>query len=738
MNKGILNIVVIFLCLVLFIFPVIFSYESAYAYTLPSENPFGLSAEEARKIVNEHDVIYGSNKEPYFVYMNDVKAWKCITDISAFDTQLTDDQVVDILSSVNTFQYAVTAGQFLNVSSQIFKGLGYLTGGVTDAFLNLLKSNGGELTKGMTYDENNGITILSDTVDKLREEIKKQYYTLIGLDSYPCTQNTSVKDYVSSSKFRNMFEHEEDYTDSYSRFIDYDYCIADYYNNFAFFFNGTDIDDFFYVSNSSSDRHLFGGDRVWNEYKIYKYNNNNVTPLNMSFSSAVYSGGRSDDSSQTFLYSGFSMFSVFGSEHRNGHSYSFTCFYKKQGLKDFEFFKSYESLYNYLHGSQTAYLSSKVEQTGEDIKISIDDMNTNISDKMDELIDSINNKKDGMSADELQKAIDKGLESLSGKMDDIKDNTQETNTKLDSLLGVMQSQNDILMNILGVTTDIYNVVSSKDKEDGSSYTIADLQPHFNKCFTAVKNMVLYGVSSFDDVDTQAVDNDVGISVVSVDSSYIMSDTGLIDVIGGRSYYKTTSGSAYVCTFKHNGWWGPLLVSENANSVSYDTCGKTFTYNCTVEYASKTWYVSSDEYSMGNYPSQTGFARVLSSESMSNSSAALLLLKTAGVTDTPVVSPDYPEDVVKDYHNGLLGKFPFSVPYQLYEWLQVLQAEPKTPEFSYDYGFMLKYFGVSDVDTVIKFDLSQYDEWAKNARSFLKLSFTLALAVGTYRKFKGEL
>lgn len=588
------------------------------------------------------------------------------------------------------------------------------------------------------YDDTNGLSISSDSVDKLREEIKKQYNTLIGLDSYPCTQNTSVKDYVSSSNFRNMFEHEEDYTDSYSRFIDYDYCIADYYNNFAFFFNGTDIDDFFYVSNSSSDRRLFGGDRVWNEYKIYKYNNNNVTPLNMSFSSAVYSGGRSDDSSQTFLYSGFSMFSVFGSEHRNGHSYSFTCFYKKQGLKDFEFFKSYESLYNYLHGSQTAYLSSKVEQTGEDIKISIDDMNANISDKMDELIDSINNKKDGMSADELQKAIDKGLESLSGKMDDIKDNTQETNTKLDSLLSVMQSQNDILMNILGVTTDIYNVVSSKDKEDGSSYTIADLQPHFNKCFTAVKNMVLYGVSSFDDVDTQAVDNDVGISVVSVDSSYIMSDTGLIDVIGGRSYYKTTSGSAYVCTFKHNGWWGPLLVSENANSVSYDTCGKTFTYNCTVEYASKTWYVSSDEYSMSNYPSETGFARVLSSEPMSNSSAALLLLKTAGVTDTPVVSPDYPEDVVKDYHNGLLGKFPFSVPYQLYEWLQVLQAEPKSPEFSYDYGFMLKYFGVSDVDTVIKFDLSQYDDWAQTARSFLKLSFTLALAVGTYRKFKGEL
>lgn len=96
-------------------------------------------------------------------------------------------------------------------------------------------------------------------------------------------------------------------------------------------------------------------------------------------------------------------------------------------------------------------------------------MNTNISDKMNELIDSINNKKDGMNADELQKAIDKGLASLSGKMDDIKDNTQETNSKLDSLLNVMQSQNEILLNILGVTTDIYTVVSSKDDEQDKAY-----------------------------------------------------------------------------------------------------------------------------------------------------------------------------------------------------------------------------------------------------------------------------
>lgn len=622
MNKRILNIVVIFLCLVLFIFPVIFSYESAYAYTLPSENPFGLSAEEARKIVNEHDVIYGSNKEPYFVYMNDVKAWKCITDISAFDTQLTDDQVVDILSSVNTFQYAVTAGQFLNVSSQIFKGLGYLTGGVTDAFLNLLKSNGGELTKGMTYDENNGITILSDTVDKLREELKKQYYASIGM--LEVKPRSNVKTLLSKSGFKAMFEETDDYNDTYARVNNYAYAFVCGYEYSSmtcyrtFFMN--ELPKYLYLDTTDTKGYSYY-DSWYQCYRLAYYDD---TSHAFSFNNSVdvytyhYADSITPLSDMSLYYSFSRGFCYFPSFNTSDYDHSYYKEFMYFGNSSFWFFKSFESLYDYLHGDQNAYLSSKVEEAGEDIKISIDDMNTNISDKMDSLIDSINSKKDGMSADELQNAIDKGLESISGKMDDIKDNTEETNTKLDTLLSAMQSQNEILMNILCVTTDIYNVVSSNNKEDGTNYTIADLQPHFNKCFTAVKNMVLYGESSFEDVCTQSVmnvDNDVGIAVYA----------------------------------------------------------------------------------------------------------------------------DDPENHVKDYHNGLLGKFPFCVPYQLYEWLQVLQADPKTPEFTYDYGYMLKYFGVSsDTDTVIKFDLSQYDEWAKNARSFLKLSFTLALAVGTYRKFKGEI
>lgn len=728
MDKRILNVFVIILSVILFIFPIFVRYNIAYAYTLPSNNSYGYSADEARAIVNNHETIYTKDGKPVFIYMNDVKQWLACYDFDFQKYQITDDEVVDIMSSSNWLQYNFTSSKYSNITAQIHKALGVLTGGKSDFLTSILASNGGELTKGMTYDKDNGITILSDTVDKLREEIKKQYCDSIGLNlSFP--QNTPQ---FLIGKLSSTYEHEEDYISDYNNIKD---------NKFIFGFLGASKIAM-RLNFDSEPSYLY----VTSDNKIVGTDSNLSSVLNFSTTVFTYDVGDDHfqgDGADKVLYIDDYKYRSAGIANKISYDNLLTymdnyvpLYYYSDGNNPLWVFRSYEALYNYVKGSQTAYLSSKIEEKGEDIKISIDDMNTNISSKMDELIDSINNKKDGMTADELQNAIDKGLENISGKMDDIKDNTQETNAKLDSLLSVMQSQNEILMNILGVTTDIYNIVSSKNKEDGSNYTISDLQPHFNKCFSAVKNMVLYGVSSFDDVDTQTVDNDVGISIVSVDSSYIMANDGLIDVIGGRSFYKFNSEPAYVCTFKHGNYWGPLLVSESSNAVAYKTCGNTFSYNCTVEYASKTWYVSSDEYSMPNYPSQTGFARVLSSDSMSSSDAALLLLKTAGVTDTPVVSPDYPEDVVKDYHNGLLGKFPFSVPYQLYEWLQVLQAEPKTPEFSYDYGFMLKYFGISDIDTTIKFDLSQYDDWAQTARSFLKLSFTLAVAVGTYRKFKG--
>lgn len=489
------------------------------------------------------------------------------------------------------------------LSAMISSKLGSLLTSSTDLLDSALTST---TDVEFEYDDDNGLTILSDSVDKLRKQLKEQYYNSIGVGvSKPV--NTPQ---FALGKLSSLYEHQEDYISDYNnikgeKYV-FGYIGGNGSDNILLRLNFTDSPDYFYYDS---------------EGKLCAIDSNLSTLYDFTTTVYAYSVYSNYDfmgaSSSLFEYRlSYGECGYLGLDFKRSSNNMFFCiplYYYSDVDTSLWFFKSYEALYNYVHGSQTAYLSSKIEQNGEDIKISIDDMNTNISGKMDELIDSINNKKDGMSSDELQNVIDKGLESISGKIDDIGNNTEQTNNKLDDLISIMREQNIILSDILGVTNKIADSVSD-DKGD-KNYTINDIIPHFNKCFTAVKNMVLFGTSSFDDTGTQSVmsvDNDVGIAVYADDV----------------------------------------------------------------------------------------------------------------------------EDNVKDYHNGILGKFPFSVPYQLYEWLQVLQCEPKTPEFKYNYGYLV---GKKDSEeTIIQFDLSNYNDWANVSRSFLKLSFTLALAVGVYRKFKGEI
>ena len=461
------------------------------------------------------------------------------------------------------------------------------------------------------YNEDNGLTILSDSVDKLREQLKKQYYNSIGLQVY---KSRSLSDFVGSSTFRNMFEDISDYTDTVSRVSDYKTALVFGANTICRVIFLKDKISNGYLFNDSTPKRYYHSDRYYSYYPIIEYSDDVSSTLQIDTSECI--------DVQNYKYDSFTPLSdiEFSSDSSFLHSNPLPRFDVDSNFlhvySDYDtyIFKSYEALYNYLHGSQSAFLSSKINGVGEDIQISIDDMNTNISDKMDELIDSINSGKGSMSADELQKAIDKGLASLSGKMDDIKDNTQETNSKLDNLLSVMQSQNEILLNILGVTTDIYTVISSKDDEQDKSYDINYVQAVFNTMFKGLKNAVLYGENTV----KQDVNQD----------------------------------------------------TDDVNSL---------------------------------------------------------------VTD---VSPDK-----VNYRNGLFGKFPFSVPYQLYEWLQVLCAEPVAPSFTLSYDFLMKDFVDEDnrdnFKLIIDLNDDKYKEWADLMRSGEKLAFTIYMAIATYNRFKNE-
>lgn len=505
-----------------------------------------------------------------------------------------------------------------------------------NAFSQFLVAQMGAITKGAStiledainnssninvdYNDNDGLTIASDSVDKLREQLKKQYYESIGI--IIIKPWGTVDEFYNSKSFRNMFDIESDYTDTYARiydskvifrygdygntcaralcfndYLDYDYLYADIGTDryYRWDNSGHILNPIVSVSNGVNTAFQFNSN---NCIDIVKYDWEKYKPIPLSDLEVLHS-----DKWDSFQIDAFSDIQVY-------LQYPFALY----SDKDIQLFKSFQAYYNFLHGDQNAYLSSKINGVGEDIQVSIDDMNTNISDKMDSLIDSINNKKDGMSADELQSAIDKGLEEISGKMDDIKDNTQETNSKLDNLLSVMQSQNEILMNILGVTTDIYAVVSSKDDEQDKAYDINYVQAVFNTMFKGLKNAVLYGQNTI----KQDVNQD----------------------------------------------------TDDVNSLVTD--------------------VSSDKV---------------------------------------------------NYRNGLFGKFPFSVPYQLFEWLQVLCVEPVAPSFTLSYDFLLKDF-INDENRdnfklIIDLNDDKYKEWADLMRSGEKLAFTIYMAIATYNRFKNE-
>lgn len=584
----------------------VYAADNDFTLSIPSTaDYYNIPASEVSSAISNRGDIYGSDHVLMWRYTptstyNWTSADKALWDYTHFsDAQLSAVmQSSNAVSALAAFFSAASSNN--NIFSSLLSGAGALVAGDSDLFNTLYDKFTGNKNylDAIKYDSSTGeLTLLADQVTALRKELKKMYYDSIGLNiSKPVGTPQSV-----ISKMSSYYEHEEDYISDFNNIKSEKYVFG-YLGDTEKIVLKLNFDtepDYIYVG---SDNQFIGIDSSLSSLCTFS------TTI---YSYYIYSGTFIGDMPNNVLYRDSYKYSTAGianciANHNNHLSYV-PLYYYSDSDKPLWIFRSYESLYNYVHGSQNAYLSSKVEEAGEDIKMSINDMNDNIGSKIDDLIDSINNKKEGMSADELQDAIDKALDSISGKIDDIGDNTEETNNKLDSLLSLMSEQNNILLQILGVTEYIaYN----NTKEDGSDYTTDDLKNTFNTMFDGVRNAILYG--------TNTVSNSG--AAVSV-AAYSSED----------------------------------LATQDINNL--------------------------------------------------------------------------------DIHNGLFGKFPFSIPYQLYEWLQVLEAEPVAPVFNYNYGFMI---GKKDnPDCNLTIDLSVYEPWANQAKSFERLLFTLLMAVFIYKKFKGN-
>ena len=640
---------------VLSVFSVIPVYADGDKTVLPCnlKQTMAFSSSDAQAYVAAHKDIYSQDGYLLFAYTPAASYnWNLCKDGQLTNIHMSDKQVANYIMTNRPFMSMYTVLSSLLANNNSFRGFCSGLGAIflkdSDAGTKILDTLTGNYNylDALNYDEESQtITMSNDngSVDKLREEIKKYYYNIIGLKEKKSIG--TVSSIIDSSDFRSCFEYEEDYINAFG-YKNYKYCLKTYYG-FYYFFN--DLSDYIYVSNdSNNDRFLSSYDNWTKETWRFRTLRSDGTTgflqpvkedtvIRYDFTLKV------NVSDMYFWYTPSNGDWVLRPDWNNDYS-KWVEFYSKDKTS-LKFWASYSALYNYLHGDQNAYLSSKIEETGKDISYSIKDMNENLGTKMDELIDSINSGKGNMSADELQNAIDKGLEDLNKNTEDIKDNTS-------SILDKLEEQNQILLQILGVTEYI---AYQTTKDDGSSYTKTDLTNTINKIYNGLGNAILYGKNTLTD---------------SGDSSGAASQSSIVT----REDFKLSNN----------------IYTSSGSGVSPGTPGVAYSLDdCSV-------YDDFNDYDVG-----------IATHDINN----------------------------MDIHDGLFGKFPFSVPYQLYEWLQVLQADPVAPKLVYNYGFLIGHKGEQKYDLTI--DLSVYESWAYVCKSFIRLSFTLAMSLFLYKKFKGN-
>ena len=485
--------------------------NDAFTISKNSTEKTGLSADEAQKAIDANADIKGKDGVTMLLYTPS-DSYNYTLKSGAFVAHLSDSQVKAMLMSKKSFQQYVVLCSSLISNGTVFRGflktVGIATTGDSNALTNIVDkfTCNYNYIDSINYDEDTQtITMDNTSVDKLREEIKKYYYESIGVKFIKPVG--TVKKYVDSSDFRKLFEYEDDYTSAYSA------CDASHAfvsgSNFAYFSksNKNNMTGYYYMGNSDDDKRNSFTDWTTSvyTYRLYSYDSSGHSQaweINNESYSVFYNYEWDNSDKYTpnpaclipmWICPYYGQF-VFSKDMRFDSATSESWRYRDVRINyysadniPFKYFSSYSAMYNFINGDQNAYLSSTIEKTGEDITFSIKDMNENLGNKMDTLIDSINDKKGSMSADELQNAIDKGLDDLNKNTEDIKDNTSD-------ILDTLKEQNNILLQILGVT----EYIAYQNDKYNNTYTKADMSNLFKKSFNRVSDAVLYGEKVDDD------------------------------------------------------------------------------------------------------------------------------------------------------------------------------------------------------------------------------------------------
>lgn len=638
--------------------------NDAYVISKNSDEVTALSSSEAQAAIDANSDIKGKDGVTMLLY-TPTDTYNYTLKSGAFVCHMSDAQAKAMLMSSKSYQQYVVLVSSLLSNNSVIRGfvssVGALTTKDSKTLTNILDdvTSNYNYLDSLNYDEDSQtITMSNDngSVDKLRQEIQDYYYKSLGV----CLIKSSGKPSDGVYQIRSTYDDQDEYNHDLTAANDFDY---------AFFTSTTDVSDAYtlamfnkkdisylyaQIDTSSYFSHcyslMFSDDGVSSFYLFskmkYFYNYYNTADLGDYYSNYYYTqdsfvGYGIDMRNLPYISSIYPCY-IKGKDYANNPTatriyklyrhadYFASAFYSKDG-SPLVVFKSQSALYNYIQGDQNAYLTKTINDTGKDISYSIKNMDENLGSKLDTLIDTINEDKKTMSADELQNAIDKGLEDLNKNTEDIKDNTS-------SILDKLEEQNQILLQILGVTEFIaYQEV----KENSDQYNMSYLKTLLDSMFTGLFNALMYGENTVDDNNTDTASmQSFSVSNAAAPVAVYSDDIALYDSSGSGGGSSFGGGS--------------------------DSSGGHFF----------------------------------------------------------------------DLKNGLFGKFPFSIPYQCYNWLQILQRDPEAPTFTLDYGYLFGSAGAPEY--VLTFDLSRYNDIAEVGRSFCRLFMTLMLALGIYHKNKGEM
>ena len=482
-----------------------------------SDSPFGYSSSEAQKYVSAHLDIYDSDNTLLFSY-TPTSTYNWTYSAKGKDNlHLSDNQLKAFLMSKKTLsayaQLMLSGFSNNNVTRGFLSALGIATTGNSNALTDVsdkLLGNYNYLDAIDYNEDTQTITMSNDNsaVDKLKEEIKIYYMKSIGASYlYHSFNYNNIAPAKAIENIHSSYQYEEDYVSDFNAVNQYDYSISTASNNIVLAFDKNFSyaykDDSKKFYNWDKNYALYFTDSSANivipEYHLFNPSDNDVNLSSVSPNCSVWSGSGYNGIWAYFdiEVSDNSGNKLSATHYHQGTNYFFT----NKNVNDTFVFNSYSALFNYVSGDQNAYLSSQIHQTGLDLQFSINNMSQNFTEQMDKLIDNLNENKSSMTADELQNAIDKGIENLNKNTEDIKDNTSD-------ILDVLREQNQILLDILGVTTNIYKVVKESDSKE-KTYNINYVQSVFNSMFKGLKNAVLYGENTIrDDVseDTDDIDS----------------------------------------------------------------------------------------------------------------------------------------------------------------------------------------------------------------------------------------